>query len=93
MNLKTYDNSRDGNDCHIYEHWIWHPQLQVAIKLTTYSDPDAVDSSLYQKVGGGMPPPVREWFRAGDEHEEDMFYDEDDDFEEEDDGIDSFHDY
>ena len=82
--MKTYENSREGNDCHIYEHWIWHPKLQVAVKLTQYSQEDEVKANVYRKVDELMPPPVLEWFRSDprlcDLDDEDIRFDDDFDY-------------
>jgi hypothetical protein len=42
------DNSREGNDCYIYEHWYYSDFFHLLMKITKYSCDDEVFNSIWQ---------------------------------------------
>lgn len=66
--IKSFDNSRPGNDCYVYEYWYWCEQLKVAIRLRKYSnDCDSqIEHSVFTRSESndyGVPYTLRQWFQ------------------------------
>jgi len=64
MTTKTYDNSRAGNDCWIYEYWYWCEPLKVAIcvaKAVGWGN-EAVSTNSYERANNWVPVEVQSWF-------------------------------
>ena len=66
--MKTFDNSREGNDCWIREKWIWCNELRCVIKVTKVDgwcgdrEPEA---RCFTAPSGEMPGVVFDWFNGG----------------------------
>ena len=65
MNAPMYDNSREGNDCYIYEHWHWEPggtALRIKKVVGENSIPGQVSIRFDKIDEEEMPETVINWF-------------------------------
>jgi hypothetical protein len=64
--MKHFDNSREGNDCWIHEHWYWHDEMDGFVVRVTevrgWSE-TAKEASVFTGVNTEMPEVVLVWFR------------------------------
>lgn len=62
--MKHFDNSREGNDCWIHEHWYLLPQSQnlVICHVRVGGWRSYEDITQFREPNEEMPEEVKEWF-------------------------------
>lgn len=63
--MEHYDNSKQGNDCYLSEHWylVDEPQ-ECAVKISKESGfyDKGLDHCVYTEIDSCMPDDVKRWF-------------------------------
>ena len=63
--MKTFDNSREGNDCWIAEKWIWCDEPRCVVRVIHRSGEQSPYAACFVRPSLDMPDVVFEWFNGG----------------------------